>query len=747
MRDWLLDHLVAPGTTEPLALDEATRDGDEIVGGVLVAARSGRRYPIVRGIPRFAGDSYARSFGLEWHRHRTTQFDTPERRHSRERFFGETGFSANGLRGALVLDAGCGAGRFLGIVSECGARVIGVDLSSAVDVAAGNHASDPNVGVVQASITGLPFRPGTFDYVYCLGVLQHTPAPLDTLRCLADMPRPGGELGLWWYKKYWWTYLDQKYLLRPLFRWWPDETLYRFVRAYVPWLLPVSRALTRVPWCGPPLNLAGRILPCANRDDIPGLSRREAVEWSILDTFDQYAPRYDRPQSWRAVQTVLNDAGYTFLRTRRRGMHATRRMTDTAERRRILIVIPNLLFGGAERVAALLSRTLAGEVYLALFNRAGRVEYDVEGTLLDLELPPSTTTRERISNLVRGAVKLARLKRTLGITTTVSFLDAPTVLNALTGGRDSRVVSARSIMSRTHGARGLGSRLYRTCLRWSFSRADLVVANSAGVARDLQLNFGVPNERIQVIPNPCDVHAIAELAAQPIPEPHAIFFDRPVVITMGRLTADKAHWALMRGYAAAREVLPRLRLMIIGEGELRDEVLSLARDLGLRTVVSSEPDSHGLRFADVWCLGSQRNPFAYMARSTAFVLSSVREGFPNALVEALACGLPSVATDCDAGPREILAPSAVAAHRCRGIERAQYGILVPVPDLEVPARGARLSDAERHLASAIVSLCDGSPLHDEYARAARSRATDFRIDRVIPRWELALAEVAGRRPV
>ena len=743
MRAWLLDHLVAPGTAEPLALDAAVWDGDEVVEGALVAARSNRRYPIVRGVPRFAGDSYARSFGLQWHRHRTTQLDTAERQHSRERFFGETGFSADALAGALVLDAGCGSGRFLGIGSECGARVIGVDLSSAVDVAAENHASDEDVAVVQASISALPFRPGTFDYVYCLGVLQHTPDPLETLRCLADMPRPGGDLGLWWYKKYWWTYLDQKYLLRPLFHWWNQETLYRFVRAYVPKLLPVSRALSRVPLCGPPYNLAGRILPCANRGDIPGLTPGEAVEWSILDTFDQYSPRYDRPQSWRAVEGALRDAGYSSHRTRRRGVRATRDTADRAahRRRRVLILIPNLLFGGSERVAALLSRTLAGEMHLALFDR--RVEYPVGGPLIDLGLPPSTRTRQRIANLVRGTIRLARLKRSLGITATISFLDAPAVLNTLTGGRDRRVVSARSIMSRTYRDGGFASRMYRAGLRWAFSRADVIVANSAGVARDLHFNFGVPSERVRVIPNPCDVSGIAKMAAQPIPEAQAAFFDRPVVATMGRLTADKGHWALIRSFAAARQFLPRLRLVIIGEGELYDEIVSQTADLGLKTVVSSDPDEESLRLADVWCSGTRRNPFAYVARCRAFVLSSVREGFPNALVEAMACGLPVVATDCEAGPREILAPSSPTDRGCAGLERAPYGILVPVPGPKAPPRDVRISDPERHMARAIISVCEGSAIHDEYAVAARARAADFRIEQVIPQWESVLVEAAG----
>jgi len=413
--------------------------------------------------------------------------------------------------------------------------------------------------------------------------------------------------------------------------------------------------------------------------------------------------------------------------------------------RRILIVIPNLLCGGAERVAALLSCTLGGEVYIALFNQLTQVQYPTGGTLIDLGLRPSTTTRGRIANLLRGAARLNRLKRTLDVAATVSFLDAPGILNTLTGTRDSRIVSARSVMSQTYRTGGIASWAYRLFLRWSFSRADLIVANSAGVARDLQLNFGVQSGRIRVIHNPCDVSGITEMAGQSIPAEHAAFFEHPVVATMGRLTADKAHWALVRSYAASRRRLPGLRLMVIGDGELRDDTVSRARALGLRVVAGADRGAESLRAADVWCLGLRQNPFSYVARSKAFVLSSVREGFPNALVEAMACGVPVVATDCQAGPREILAPSSDLDRECAGVERAQYGLLVPVPRQRISAATEPLSERERHLADAVVALCADPSLHHAYASAARARAADFRVERVIPQWEHALAQVSRYR--
>lgn len=329
MRDWLLPLLVDPKTHKPLTLTDASREGDEIVCGSL-RSPSGAVFPIVRGIPRFVGDDhYAKAFGHQWNTHSGTQIDDSDHQHSKSRFWGETGFIPEGIKNKLGFDGGAGAGRFTRVAAEAGARMVSVDLSEAVEACYANN-RDLDVCVVQASLFDLPFRPQSFDFSFTIGVIQHTPDPLRALREVADMSKIGGETAVWWYKRYWYTYLHQKYWLRPFFRLLSDDQKYRFIKWYAPKLLPVSRLLAKMIPFDPKLCIPDRILPVANRDYVPGLkTEAQRIDWSILDTYDWFQPHYDKPQTWKAVEGILRDLGFRCERTphKREGLHG-RRVTD-----------------------------------------------------------------------------------------------------------------------------------------------------------------------------------------------------------------------------------------------------------------------------------------------------------------------------------------------------------------------------------------------------------------------------------
>src|SRR6185437_27382 len=286
MRRWVGPYLQCPKTREDLVLaDVADEVGDDVIAGALVT-KSGTRYPIRGGVPRFVEIHYATAFGLQWNTHARTQIDNARHTHSAERFWGETGFTPADLAGKLVLDGGCGSGRFTDIAAGAGARVIAVDLSEAVDACYANNRDRENVCVIQASLLEMLVRAQSMDCAFTIGVIQHTPDPLGALRETTNTVKVGGIVGVSWYKKYWYTYLNQAYLLRPFFRNMDEHRLYRFVSWYVPKLLPVSRLLAKglhfiIP--GRESDVLDRILPVANRDNIAGLSERERVEWAILD--------------------------------------------------------------------------------------------------------------------------------------------------------------------------------------------------------------------------------------------------------------------------------------------------------------------------------------------------------------------------------------------------------------------------------------------------------------------------------
>jgi glycosyltransferase involved in cell wall biosynthesis len=202
-------------------------------------------------------------------------------------------------------------------------------------------------------------------------------------------------------------------------------------------------------------------------------------------------------------------------------------------------------------------------------------------------------------------------------------------------------------------------------MRLIYRNADAVVAVSQGVARDVARITGLPTSDIRIIRNPVITPRIFRMASEPVPLPWPTKDGEPVIVGIGRLTRQKDFPTLIRAFAAVRKKLP-CRLIILGEGKDRDNLEHLTKQLSLSEKIDMP--------------GFVENPYAYLKRAALFVLSSAWEGSPNALTEALALGVPVVATDCPSGPRETLKDGAI-------------GRLVPVgdPDALAAAMLATLS--------------------------------------------------------
>jgi SAM-dependent methyltransferase len=279
-----------PVSGEPLAVERSAE------GEALVSSRA--RYPVIRGIPRFvAGDGYAASFSFEWNAHARTQLDAFRGDDSSERQFRlKTGFTPEDLAGRLVLDAGVGAGRFADVASRWGAYVAGVDLSYAVEAARRNFEHRGNVFIAQADIGALPFAPATFDVIFAIGVLHHTPDPRGSFMKLVPLLKPGGTLAVWVYPP------DPDYLARkPWVRFvnrLPPRLFHEWCRWFVPW---AQRRLD-----DPRVGLLRRAFPFSNQG--------YGLEFDILDTFDGYSPRYHSLHEPEEVEGWFRDAGLMDIR-------------------------------------------------------------------------------------------------------------------------------------------------------------------------------------------------------------------------------------------------------------------------------------------------------------------------------------------------------------------------------------------------------------------------------------------------
>lgn len=306
MRRIHLQHLACPICRSELDLSRVdVGDEMQLIDGTLRCVGCQRETEVRAGVPRFVPRTNGDSFGFQWRQHATTQHDSSSGLSiSRDRFFQETRWPER-LDGQVVLEVGCGAGRFTAAALETGATVIAVDVSEAVDVNYELHHQHPNLLVVQADLQQLPVRLQSVDRLFCFGVLQHTEQVEQSFKRLPEYVKPGGELSVDVYDRrtglpglvepFYRTY----YWLRPITRRMPPETLYRIVRRYVLTVWPITRQIAKVPACGRTLNRMLLIHDYRRRYD---LSESQLQEWAILDAFDNLAPRYDQRQTIETVR-------------------------------------------------------------------------------------------------------------------------------------------------------------------------------------------------------------------------------------------------------------------------------------------------------------------------------------------------------------------------------------------------------------------------------------------------------------
>jgi len=251
-------------------------------------AGCGRRVPIVGGILRFAGETYVASFGRQWNRYDVARPDEDE-----ATFRVKTGLEPRGLAGKLVLDAGCGGGRYAALLGMHGARVIGVDLSAAVEKAAALCEGYPGVRIVQADLLDLPLADAAFDAAFSIGVLHHSPDPRRAFAQVAAKVKPGGRLAVWLYRRN-----------TP-----PQEWLNSALRALTT-RLP-SRTLETL--CAG-LGVAGSV-PGLNRalNKVANFSNHPDWTLRVCDNFDWYAPEHQSHHTVEELKTWFAEEGFAEL--------------------------------------------------------------------------------------------------------------------------------------------------------------------------------------------------------------------------------------------------------------------------------------------------------------------------------------------------------------------------------------------------------------------------------------------------
>jgi SAM-dependent methyltransferase len=280
----------------------------ELVSEDLVCKKCNSAYPVIKGIPRFVdGKNYASSFGMQWKLYSKTQLDKFNGTTiSKDRFYEETGWASSDLRGKKVLECGSGAGRFTQVVLDSGAICFSFDYSNAVEANQSNNLPNDNLILAQADIYRIPFKKKTFDYIFCMGVLQHTPDPEKAFLSMTPYLKDGGKIVVDAYTRSFKAFIQPKYALRLLSVKISQKALYKIVKISAPHLFFMSCMVKKIPFLG---NFLSKFVPVANYKGILPLPDNKLLEWAILDTFDWLSPRYDHPQTKYSLKKYFLEAG------------------------------------------------------------------------------------------------------------------------------------------------------------------------------------------------------------------------------------------------------------------------------------------------------------------------------------------------------------------------------------------------------------------------------------------------------
>lgn len=385
-----------------------------------------------------------------------------------------------------------------------------------------------------------------------------------------------------------------------------------------------------------------------------------------------------------------------------------------------MFLLPIFGGGGGERVVSELSLHLPDSIEKVIVAFQSKGYYEHNARIIVLHIPLSKNFFVKGWIFFAGLLACRKIVREENPDYIMSFGNLQNIINLVIQQRP--IVRVDNYIS--HGNRNLVDKFYLFLVRLLFPYSAKVIVVSKEIERDLIENFGIAKEKIQLIYNPIDIKRIHELAKVPLEEQYAKVFQHPVIINIGSFIGQKGQWNLIRVFAQVKMKEPDLQLVFLGEGELEAHLKQLAKSLGVSN--------------DVHFLGWQKNPFQFLAHSQLFVLSSLWEGLGIVILEALACQLPVIATDCKSGPREILAPDTEIAYQTKNLEYGTYGILIPVCGRKFTSAEIPLSESEKIMQEAILQALENDVLREDFARKGNERAEDFRIEKIMKDHEFLL---------
>lgn len=390
--------------------------------------------------------------------------------------------------------------------------------------------------------------------------------------------------------------------------------------------------------------------------------------------------------------------------------------------KKLAIIVPSLSDGGAEKVAANLSiiyKELGYEVYIILYEN--RVSFDYEGIIIDLKIKK----KNGVSKIFRDYEiysKLKKVKKQYKFDVVISHLPKTDLMNCLSKQNEKVITTIHNNIDIDYPS------YMKRALPYIARKSDLIASVSKVGEQYIKSCYKKAN--VKTIYNPQILENIKVLANDEISEIPNDIFENEVIINIGRLNIQKGQWHLIRSFSKLLLSKPNAKLLIVGKGELENELKELTKKLGIEK--------------SVIFVGFNKNPYKFIQKSDLYVGTSLYEGFGMTIVEAMSLGVPAISTDCISGPREIIAPDKFNEEidysqiQEYGILTSNFGSTISIEDIEV-------SCYEKHLAEDMLKLLNDKEEYDKLSKLSIERSKAFDYKNIKKVWEKELSILLGER--
>ncbi len=391
---------------------------------------------------------------------------------------------------------------------------------------------------------------------------------------------------------------------------------------------------------------------------------------------------------------------------------------------KILFVIPSLAMGGQEKAGMLLCNFLMQyhKVTVVCFEEKNIADFDYLCEIIRIKIQTNSGLLQKFLKGYKRLRELKRIKKTIKPDVSIAFGNTAIILNSLTRSDENKISSIRQSFLGIMNNNSFAMKIHRTLYVWALKRSKKIVSISEGINNELRQYFNIHNNIF--INNGFDMKSIEKMASEEVP-----FFKnkRLWLIHSGRFDPSKGHWHLIKIFTEIKKVFPEATLLLLGSTETSSHfgrlMLDFYKDYLKKNNHTWSENEKSL--SDVMFLGHQKNPFKYISKANLFIFPSLREGFPNALVEAMACTTPVVAADCPTGPREILISK---------VSGEKYGLLLPAFNDKFDAGITFPQKEDLYWAEQIISLLNDQVLLEFYKAQTIKRARHFSISEMGNKW-------------